>query len=70
MENKVEKTPDLTDVEMLEILKTIARDGRNGAARIAAIRELRAVQAGGKVDEDGFAKLYAVESPRLHTKAG
>jgi hypothetical protein len=28
---------------MLEILKAIARDGGNAAARIAAIKELRAI---------------------------
>ena len=55
----METTPDLTEVEMVEILKTIARDGRNGAARIAAIKELRAIAGGEKPAADGFAALDA-----------
>jgi hypothetical protein len=66
----VDKTPDLTDEEMLEILKAIARDGRNGAARIAAIRELRAIGEGAKPASEGFAALYDVSNPgRVRTKA-
>jgi len=65
----MEPTPDLTEVEMLEILKQIARDGRNGAARIAAIRELRAIRGGEKPSESTFARLYEVGNPPLRTKA-
>jgi len=52
-----EPTPDLTRAEMLEILKSIARDGGNAAARIAAIKELRAIQEDGKPVSDAFAAL-------------
>jgi hypothetical protein len=66
----MDQTPELTEVEMLEILKAIARDGRNGAARIAAIRELRALQSGEAPAEDSIAKLYAVDNPgRIRKKA-
>jgi hypothetical protein len=37
----MDKTPELTEAEMVEILKEIARDGSNAAARIAAIKQLR-----------------------------
>lgn len=50
-------TPELTETEMVEILKGIARDGRNAAARIAAIKELRAIRELGKPVEDAFAAL-------------
>jgi hypothetical protein len=63
-------TPELTEVEMVEILKAIARDGRNGAARIAAIKELRAMAGGQQPAEDSVAKLYAVDNPgRIRKKA-
>lgn len=65
----METTPELTETEMLEILKAIARDGRNGAARIAAIRELRAMQAGERPSSDTVAQLYEVGKPGLRTKA-
>jgi hypothetical protein len=66
----MEKTPELTEVEMLEILKAIARDGGNAAARIAAIKELRAMQSGAAPAEDSIAKLYAVDNPgRIRKKA-
>jgi hypothetical protein len=41
-------TPAMSLDEMKEILKTIAREGSNAAARIAAVKELRAIQAGEK----------------------
>lgn len=53
----MDKTPDLTRDEMLEILKSIARDGGNAAARIAAIKELRAIEGEGKPVVDAFAAL-------------
>lgn len=59
----MEPTPELTESEMVEILKEIARDGRNGAARIAAIRELKAWRAGEKPQEDKIGKLYAIGKP-------
>ena len=60
----LERTPELTEVEMVEILKRIARDGGNAAARIAAIKELRLMRSGEKPSEEGFAKLYALEPRR------
>jgi hypothetical protein len=66
----MEKSPDLTEEEMVEILKLIAREGGNAAARIAAIKELRAFAQGEKPAEDSVAKLYAVDNPgRIRTKA-
>ena len=65
-----ETTPDLTQEEMLEILKAIARDGGNAAARIAAIKELRAIQSGKDPVEDTVRGLYDVANPgRIRTKA-
>ncbi len=52
----------LTEEEMVEILENIARDGKNGAARIAAIRVLREIGAGAKAPAEGFAEL---DGPRL-----
>lgn len=52
-----QSTPDLTQDEMVEILKGIARDGGNAAARIAAIKELRAIRGEGKPVGDAFAVL-------------
>lgn len=54
----------LTEEEMVEILEDIARNGQNGAARIAAIRTLRDIGEGRKVPPAGFAELDG-ESPRL-----
>lgn len=56
------QTPELTEEEMVEILKAIARDGSNAAARIAAIKELRIMRGAKKPDEDDFGKLYALPS--------
>jgi hypothetical protein len=61
----MDKTPELTTDEMVEILKSIARDGGNAAARIAAIKELRAIQSDGKPVADAFAALDAGAKPRL-----
>ena len=50
-----------------EILKDIARNGSNAAARIAAIKELRALRL--EVERqrgvDVFARLYELPSPEL-----
>jgi hypothetical protein len=51
------KTPDLTEAEMVEILKTIAREGQNSAARIAAIKTLREIRNGEKPSDSTFAQL-------------
>jgi hypothetical protein len=64
-----EKTDDLTDLEMVEILKAIARDGGNAAARIAAIKELRAINLGEKPVEDTVRDLYEVSNPGRIRKA-
>ena len=47
----------LTDDEMILILEDIARNGRNQAAQIAAIKVLREVRSGVKPVADGFAAL-------------
>ena len=66
----MDTTPDLTQEEMVEILKAIARDGSNAAARIAAIKELRAIQRGEQPVEDTVRGLYEVSNPgRIRTKA-
>ena len=66
----MDTTPDITEEEMVEILKGIARDGSNQAARIAAIKELRAIQRAEKPVEQGFAALYEVSNPgRIRKKA-
>ena len=62
-------TPDLTEDEMREILKLIARDGGNAAARIAAIKELRAMARGEKPAEDTVQGLYEVSNPGRIRKA-
>jgi len=57
MSEEVEgRTPDLDTAEMVEVLKGIIRDSKNGAARIAAIKELRAIQ-GDRLAVDPFAAL-------------
>ena len=63
-------TPDLTEVEMVEILKDLARNSSNGAARIAAIKTLREIQGGSVQVADGFQGLYDVANPgRVAKKA-
>lgn len=47
----------LSDQEMVEILEGIARDARNAAAQIAAIKMLREWRAGERPSDDGFAEL-------------
>jgi len=65
----MEITPELTEEEMLEILKAIAREGGNAAARIAAIKELRAIGRGEKPAEDTVRGLYEVGNPGRIRKA-
>ena len=65
----METTPDLTQEEMLEILKGIAREGGNAAARIAAIKELRAIQRGEQPVEETVRDLYEVSNPGRIRKA-
>jgi hypothetical protein len=67
-----ETTPDLTTEEMVEILKAIARDGGNAAARIAAIKQLRDMDTGEPSADDGFGALDGPDDlakKRLRTKA-
>lgn len=59
----------LSEQEMIDILEEIARDGRNGAARIAAIKTLREIRGGEKPDQGEFGKLYEVGKPPYQTKA-
>lgn len=47
----------LDEQEMVDILERLARDGSNGAARIAALKMLREIDAGAKPPEDEFAAL-------------
>lgn len=63
-------TPELTEVEMVEILKAIAREGGNAAARIAAIKELRAIRGGERPVEDTVRGLYEVSTGRVRSKVG
>jgi hypothetical protein len=60
----MDTTPDLTDDEMLEILKEIARSSSNQAARIAAVKELRGWDRGERPAEDSIAQLYEVGKRR------
>ncbi|HET6409143.1 MAG TPA: hypothetical protein VFG14_14740 [Chthoniobacteraceae bacterium] len=46
----------LSDQDMVDILEEIARNAKNGAARIAAIKVLREIASGEPV-EDAFSKL-------------
>jgi hypothetical protein len=63
-------TPDLSEVEMVEILKAIARDGGNAAARIAAIKELRAIKGGKRPELDEVQGLYDAANPgRIRARA-
>jgi hypothetical protein len=58
-------TPDLTEAEMIEILKALARGGGDSAA-IQAIRLLRELQHG----RAPVADLYEVSNPgRIRTKS-
>lgn len=59
----MEKTDDLTLDEMVEVLKAIIRDGKNGAARIAAIKELRAIQSDKQPAATGFEDLDGPTAP-------
>jgi hypothetical protein len=55
-----EPSEDLTEAEMVEILKSIAREGQNAAARIAAIKQLREMGVGhGAEQPEGFEALDA-----------
>jgi hypothetical protein len=65
----MDTTPDLTEQEMVEILKAIAREGGNAAARIAAIKELRAIDQGEKPAQDTVRDLYEVANPGRIRKA-
>ena len=58
----------LTEQEMIEILEEIARDGGNAAARIAAIKELKAFDDGKPADE-AFAALDELEPRRVGRSA-
>lgn len=59
----------LDEQEMVDILEDIARNGNNGAARIAAIKVLRDMDAGNATSEDGFAALDELQPRRqLRTK--
>jgi len=58
----------LSDQEMVDILEDIARNGRNAAARIAAIKTLREIDAGTSVTSDAFEGLYEVANPGRKAK--
>jgi hypothetical protein len=47
----------LSEQDMVDILEDIARDGGNAAARIAAIKVLREMDAGEAPASAGFEKL-------------
>ena len=66
----METTPELTETEMLEILKRIAREGGNAAARIAAIKELRTIARGEQPVEETVRGLYEASNPgRIRVKS-
>jgi len=52
----------LTDDDMIRVLEDIIVNGANGAARIAAIKQLREMRAalGDESSDDPFAELDAV----------
>lgn len=60
----------LSEAEMVVILEDIARNGRNQAAQIAAIKTLREIRSGEKPVAGGFAELDELAPRRLRTKAG
>lgn len=51
------KRKPLTRAEAVEILEEIARNGSNQAARIAAIKQLEAMNDGEQASAEGFAAL-------------
>jgi hypothetical protein len=61
----MDTTPDLTEAEMVELLKEIARDGSNAAARIAAIKQLREMGHGQESPAGSGDELYGKWTPRL-----
>lgn len=56
----------LDEQEMINILEQLARDGSNGAARIAALKMLREIDAGEKPADDEFAALDELAPRRAH----
>ena len=58
----------LSDQEMVDILEDIARNGRNAAARIAAIKTLREIDAGVSPTSEAFEGLYEVANPGRKAK--
>ncbi len=61
----------LDEDEMIAILEDIARNGRNAAARIAAIKTLRDMAEGEELVEDRVTSLYEVANPgRIRSKVG
>jgi hypothetical protein len=54
----------LDDQQMIDILEEIARDERNRAAQISAIRQLREIRGGKPVQSEDFAGLYAVKGAK------
>jgi len=65
----METTPDLTEAEMVEILKDIARNGQNAAARIAAIKTLREIDDGERTPAEGFGALDELAQRRDRAQA-
>jgi hypothetical protein len=60
----------LSEQEMVNILEDIARNGANGAARIAAIKVLREMDSGDVAPTAGFAALDELAPRRpLRSKA-
>ena len=50
----------LSDQDMVDILEDIARNSGNAAARIAAIKTLRELDAGERPQQDEVAQLYEI----------
>lgn len=63
----VERT--LTEQEMVDILEDIARNGRNAAAKIAAIKTLREMGNGNDQPAAGFDALDELSPRRNRSQA-
>lgn len=59
----------LDRAEAIQILEDIARNGSNGAARIAAIKQLEEMRSNEDQEPEGFEGLYAVDGGQNSRKA-
>jgi len=59
----------LSEQELIDKLEEIARDDRNRAAQLAAIKQLRSIRNGDVPEEQGPPSLYEVSNPGRIRKA-